>query len=366
MHVLHVIPTLGSGGAERVLATLAAAQAAGSHRVSVVATSGGGTFAEDIGGVARLAVWHTRGAWYNLVPFARLCRLVRASRPDVVHAWAWHPNMMCALLYRVLRVPVVISHHRLQDDMGRLRAVASRVMFRNTGLRHVCVSEAVASSVADTAGVPRSASTVIYNGIDAEGLTRTAADAVPLLQDDERHGHLVLGTMARLEHRKGIRRFVEAAARVQSLTGQRVLCLVAGRPTAEIRAADLHRWAAELGVDLRHHPHVERGAFLRSLDVYVQASDTEGFPLAPLEAMACGLPVVATSVGGARELVPPPGLAPVTAAGVAEVVARLAADPVQLEEHGRLCLQRARAFSVEKMTAAYADVYHRAIRSAAS
>ena len=150
---------------------------------------------------------------------------------------------------------------------------------------------------------------------------------------------LVAGVVSNLEHWKGIDVLIDAASAMHAPVRLEVF----GRGSL---AAELERQAREAGVDARFHGFVsdvrER---LRELDVLVQPSRADNFPLAVLEAMAAGVPVVATRVGGIPELVldGETGLLvePESPTALAEALDGLAASPDRRRGLGRRGRERA-------------------------
>jgi glycosyltransferase involved in cell wall biosynthesis len=136
---------------------------------------------------------------------------------------------------------------------------------------------------------------LIYNGVDTERFfPRPRANREPL----------IIGNLARLHRKNDQATLLRALALLEQREGMPPWrCRIAGDGP---EAAALASLAVELGVDNRitFEGHVtDPVAYLQGLDIYVQSSIAEGLPNAILEAMACGLPIVATDVGGTRELV---------------------------------------------------------------
>lgn len=228
----------------------------------------------------------------------QLYRLFRRERPDIVHTHAWGTVVEGLLAARLARVPVVIhgEHGTLQ-----LRAYQRRVQRRawSAADHLLAVSSRLAERMAEETGFPRERIRVIRNGVDLSRFGSTersmarAALAVPLDAP-------VVVTVGRLVPVKDHGTLLEAWARTR---GEQAILLIAGDgPLRESLAAR----ATALGIDrsvrfLGHRPDVE--VVLRAADAFVLSSESEGLSNTILEAMASGLPVVATRVGGADEMV---------------------------------------------------------------
>lgn len=355
VHVLHLIPTLGVGGAERLLTDLASRQAELNYEVSVVAISGSGRFETDLRQSASLEVWNHRGNWWNPTSHLRLTHLVRDRAVDIVHGWTLQPNMLALIVQRLVAVPAVFGHHRIYDASDI--ALASGQLMRRAKGRHVCVSKAVARSLESVAGVPSSQVDVVYNGVNVARISSESLNSRPVRADDSA---VVIGALARLERRKGLDRLIGAAARLREHLGRDVEVFVAGRATRELDSEVLLRWASLANVTLTHVEDATMAEFMTSIDLYVQTSDAEGFGLGVLEAMACGVPVVATAVGGLVEFVPRLGLVEADVESIAKRCAELLAQPRALLAHAGSCKRAAAAFSVERMAREYEAVYRKA------
>ncbi len=150
--------------------------------------------------------------------------------------------------------------------------------------------------------------------------------------DRREGGPLVAGVASNLEYWKGVDVLIDAAAAMRAPVRLEVF-------GAGSLSGVLERQAHDAGVDARFHGFVpDARARLRELDVLVQPSRADNFPLAVLEAMAAGVAVVATRVGGVPELVVDgeTGLIvePEDPAALAEALDSLAADPARRRELG--------------------------------
>ena len=194
---------------------------------------------------------------------------------------------------------------------------------------------------------------LIYNGVDTTGFQpRERASDAP---SDGAGGPIVIGNLGRLHHKSGQRHLLAALKRVAadaSLPPWR--CVIAGDGPEARSLADL---AAGLGlssrVELVGHVEVPE-RFLQTIDIYVQPSTAEGLPNAVLEAMATGLPVVATAVGGTPEVVEDGTTGWLTPSGddaaMAERITRLLTDPARRAAMGRAGRLRVETrFSVRRM-----------------
>ncbi len=242
-----------------------------------------------------------------------LARLRREGRLDVLDAHFGYPDgFAAAWLGRRLGVPAVVTLRGTEVPLSRTRL---RGRLLAAGLRRAARVLAVSGSLARLAralGVPASRIEVVPNGVDGERFRpadRRAARRRFGLPEEAR----VLVTVGGLCERKGFHRVIERLPGIARRFPD-VHYLVVGGPSPEGDwSGRLRALADRLGVAGRVRfagelaPEDLRWA-LSAADVFVLASRNEGWANVLLEAMACGLPVVATDVGGNREVVCRPEL----------------------------------------------------------
>jgi glycosyltransferase involved in cell wall biosynthesis len=288
----------------------------------------------------------------------RLARHLRRRRIDVVHSFDFYSNVLGVPAARLARVPVVIASQR---DLGDLRAHRQRLAHR-VALRladHVLVnSRAVADRLEQERTLPADRVVLIPNGVDAARF-RPAADRRPVDS-----GPITVGTLANLRPEKGVADIVHAAAIVREQCANVRFAIIGDGPLRAdlewlIRAHHLEQW-----VELRGAT-TDPAAALRELDVFVLASHSEACSNGLLEAMATGLAVVATNVGGNPCLVDDErtGLLvpPADPVGLAKAIVRLVEEPALAAQFGARALDRVAEFSVARMLAALEAFYDRTL-----
>lgn len=265
------------------------------------------------------------GLFMALGAWPRLRRLRREGRLDVLDAHFGYPEGYAAtLLGRWLRVPVTLTLRGTETRHARDSALAPRL---RQALQHASRIIAVSESLRQVAlgmGVPPDKVRVVGNGVDLKKfspLPRAEARRRLGLQSDAP----VLVTVGGLVERKGFHRVIEL---LPSLRHQHpgLTYLVVGGPSPEGDMTDqLQQQVAALGLCdavrfLGPLPPEELRVPLSAADVFVLATRNEGWANVLLEAMACGLPVVATDVGGNAEVVSEAALGRVVPFGDAEAL----------------------------------------------
>ncbi|HET7497875.1 MAG TPA: TIGR03088 family PEP-CTERM/XrtA system glycosyltransferase [Candidatus Eisenbacteria bacterium] len=297
-----------------------------------------------------------------------LVRLFRKIRPAMVHTR--NPSGMDALLPAALAgVPWRIhgEHGWETDDLqGRNRKNAwNRRLHAPLVNRFVALSRHQERYLVERVGIPARRITQIYNGVDMERF-RPREDAAP----GAGGGAFMIGTVGRMQDVKDPLNLVEAfllLRRSRPDLAPRVRLAMVGdgslRAAVESRLREGSAWEAASLPGAREDVAEQ----LRAIDLFALPSKAEGISNTILEAMATGLPVVATRVGGNPELVEEgrTGLLvpPSDPAALAAALARYAEDPALARAHGAAGRERARAeFSLERMVGRYTALYDEGAR----
>jgi glycosyltransferase involved in cell wall biosynthesis len=294
----------------------------------------------------------------------RLARELQRDGPAVFHAHlSWPLASMYPLGAAVLaRIPAVVATFHLfpPGSFGRPSLLQSRLLGAGVG-RAVAVSQAIAALVVEVLGWPAHKVELIRNGVAIERLQQprdsALREALTAGSDD-----FVFLTVARLDPQKGLDVLVRAA---RSLGSARFVIAGTGPERARLEAD-----AAALGLGERvlfvgHRADVP--ALLAASDAFVLPSLFEGTPLALLEAMAAGKPVIASAIPGTDEIVVDgeSGLLvrPGDSADLAATLERIVADPELRARLGAAAQRRAEAeFSAASSTERVMAVYDKLLR----
>ncbi|MDD9207924.1 glycosyltransferase [Georgenia sp. 10Sc9-8] len=354
-----------AGGQNVHVAALSAELAAAGHEVTVYTRRDDPTAPERVPLCPGVEVVHVPAGPTRSLPkdelvpfmpaFGRWLAQDWSSRgaPDVVHSHFWMSGL--ATLEATARVPVPVAHtyHALGSVKRRHQGAGDtsppgRVLAEvDLGRRVDTVVATCTDEVSELRrlGVPDRHVRVVPCGVDMQQFTPLGPE-----RPDRVPGRHRLLTIGRLVERKGVETAVEALAELPTAE-----LLVAGGPTAEALDDDpevrrLRDLATRLGVADRVRflgavDRAEMPALIRSADVVVATPWYEPFGIVPLEAAACGRPVVGSAVGGLLDtvrpevtglLVPPRDPAALTAA-----LAGLLADPERCHRFGRAARRRA-------------------------
>lgn len=367
--VAQVIPSLQVGGLQKVVVRLVD-RFRGRMDHLVLTPAGDGPLRPRFGpGVDVIALAERPGS--PKLNALRMARVFRAWRPDVVHTRNW--TCIDAILgARLAGVPVVIhgEHGREAGDPEGRNGLRRRVrrLLAPLVTEFVAVSRDLARWLVEDVGVPPAKVTQIYNGVDTEAFSPADKEAARRTLGI-RDGAVVIGTVGRLDPVKDHRGLLEAFGRTARHPHAQLVVVGDGPCRAE-----LEQVGRRLGLDGRVLMLGERqdvARILRALDVFVLPSLGEGISNALLEAMASGLPVIATRVGGNPELVDHDVtgmlVSPRSAEALAAAFDRYLSDPGLIRKHGEAGRQRAlHDFSLERMFGAYDSLYSRLLARAAA
>ena len=279
--------------------------------------------------------------------YSRLRRVLREFRPHIVHTHSYVLRYTLPLARGAAMVHTV--HNLATREVDALGRWIHRWGFR-AGVVPVAVAGEVARSFEETYGFPPAA--VIPNGIDAARFDCAGTREEWRRRNGFQPEDLLIVSVARLDPQKNPLGLVEAFER--ALTGGHLLLAGDGSLRDRIRGGNVHC----LGV------RSDLPELLPACDLFALASHWEGRPMAVMEAMAAGLPVVATRAGGVPEIVGDAGIlvAPGDMAALADALAALARDARRRAAMGAAARARAREFDAGRMVAAYAGLFEEVAR----
>lgn len=329
LNVVQLIDVTGGGGAEKVLVDLALNLDRSRYNVSVCATRQARNYQPllDSAGV-RTMVLDRRSRW-ETYKMAEVVRMLRRERVHVLHTHLFGSNTWGRLLGRLARVPVIIAHEHW-SSRGRNEIWMDRLMYRLSD-RILVTSEASKQIVMNREHIPARYLSVVYNGVDISKFAARDDRAAVREELGVPADAVLIGAVGRLTADKGGQDvLIRAVGEVRKTCPQVRLVMVGDGPLRP----GLEQLTAQLGLGETVNFAGLRSdvpRLLGALDVFVLPSEREALPVAVLEAMAAGLPVVATRVGGLPEVVEdgetgflvPPG----DVAAMQAVLEKLAGDP---------------------------------------
>lgn len=364
LDIAHVVENLERGGLERMVIDLALAQRAAGHRPRVACLFAPGALADELRsqGVEVFACHKTAGL--DLGALRRLRAWLRAVPGTVVHTHNANAHYHSVAASAGLPVSRLINtRHGMGAAQPRSRGewLYRRSMWRTDVVAAVC--EAARVRFADQGVRPRARLLAVPNGIRVETFAAANAERRAALRNvlGLAPGTRIIGTVGRLNPVKDQASLLQAFARVHAEATDTALVLVGD---GALRA-ELHALAGASGAGEAVHFLGDRGdvrQLLQGFDAFALSSRSEGYSMALLEACASGLPIVATDVGGNREIVVDGrnGLVvpAADATALADALLGLLRDPARARQLGAAGRDWAlREASVQAMAVRYETLY---------
>lgn len=356
-----ITPSLRVGGLERMIRDLAIALRERDYECQVFVMYGLGVYADSLAR-AGIPYWDCKERWPRVPGLpTRLLRALRRFRPSIIHSHSgtWFPASVAKLTLGSPRL--IFTDHGRYTPEPRYRSVVERKFFYRQTDKLIAVSADLADYLKEFLKLAAPPD-VIENGIDLaqyQGPNRSRRSELRAewgVTDDEVLA-IAVGRLERVKNHAGMLEALTLAAK--EVPRLRLAILGSGRLRESLMAQAVQSGLEERVSFLGYRDDV--AACLAAADLFVSASTTEGLPVALLEALATGLPVVATGVGGIPDAlgVPPPGA--VVAAGdmkgLAAGLVELAMDSKGRERLGAQAAERARLFSLERCASRYCTVY---------
>jgi glycosyltransferase involved in cell wall biosynthesis len=290
--------------------------------------------------------------WVWLRFFFHLCWAIYRHRVEAIHVNSYVPGNYVRLAAALMQVPIVIDHWHGFTRFNRKRRFICRFLSHFTDLS-LAVSQGVKDYLVNEINLNPAKVRVVVNGVDIAAIDAARPGSEVRRELGLPAGVPVLGLVGRLDHwGKGHKELFTAMANLKDRHPCHALIVGGGRREAEIR-----RMAESLGLAEEVHFLGQRQDvpdLLQAMDIFVLPSYSEGLSLALLEAMAAGLPVIATAVGGNPEvamdgetglLIPPQD-----ANSLAGALERLLADPAWAQELGKNARRYVEAnYSLERL-----------------
>lgn len=365
MKILHVIDSLGMGGAENVLVGLTDGQRKKGHMVKVMPL----VCAEhtpvrdriEANGIV-VRPFASNGTVYSLKFIWKIAKELKHY--DVVHVHLF-PALYWAGFAKLLsfsNTPLVYTEHSTENKRRKsnLLHVSDKVIYQHAYRKIIACADKVLETYLSAFPMVKHVC-AINNGVD----TRIYRDAEPYSKKEllgVSNDVFVVTMVARFMTMKRQDTIVEAISKLP----KEIHAVFVGGNDMDEGLARVKKMADERGVAERvHFLYIRKDVprILKTSDVVIMASDYEGLSLSSIEGMASGKPFVASDVNGLREVVGGAGLLfeNKNSDALARIIGKLHSDQSYYTEISQLCQHRAKEFDVSKMTEAYLHVYEEVI-----
>ncbi|THB65287.1 MAG: glycosyltransferase [Desulfovibrio sp.] len=287
--VVFLLQDLAFGGTQRQALELARRLDPEKFEVQIWTLKGSDDFtplAEEWG----LTVQKLGKRFINPVNLFRLWRRLKAEAPDLLVLFTVVPNIWGRVFGRLTKVPVIVANTRQSGNPKRQH----EKLLKRFADHMICNAESLKSLVVDDFGWDPDKVSVIHNGVDLENFTPP--------EQERPEDRQVVVQPARLVEDKDHKTLLKAFARVLERHGRAELWIVGNGPRRDAIRKYIRKNMPEDRVKLMP-AQLDMAALLHQADVLALSTHREGFPNVVAEAMASGLPVVATDVDGLAELV---------------------------------------------------------------
>lgn len=348
-NILHVMTSLQVGGAENMLYKIVTSYNPDKFKVSICCISEGGEIADKLreNGYDITILTRMKGHGFDLRAVVGLYNLIKSRNIHILRTHQYHANLYGRIAGALARVPAILpSFHNLYEfpDTPKFhrRIFNWLLSFHSDFL--VAVSNSVASDIRRFDWVSNEKIKVMSDSIDTKefntNLNQREARRLLGLPDDQ----LIVGTVGRLDKQKGHRYLIEAASGLQGVC----VAIAGGGPLlGELKSYSdkLKRNIIFTGMMMPEKVPL----FLRAIDIFCFPSLWEGFGIAVAEAMAAGLPVVASDIPPLREVLGDAGIFVPSgnAVELREALKRFIDNVSLRESYSRNAKERAEIFSIE-------------------
>jgi len=304
--VLYLFDKLDTGGAERLLVTTLKHLDMKKFDIRVCSIQRGGDLVGEIEELGfKVSFLDTKCNLCNLKILFRLVRLLKKLKPEIVNTQSFYPSLHGRIAAKLTGIPVVVAtEHGTVSYKKKLRHKIIDHLLAKVTNRIIVVSNSVKVFTSTTCRIPDNKFSVIHNAVDFSRFENI--DQVSDLRDELGLGRedKVIGTVATVVPWKGQKYLIQAFSAILGHF-KKVSLIIAGDDPIGYRR-ELEDEAGRLGVEKKVYflgLRTDIPRVLKTIDLFAFPSLTEGLGIAAMEAMAVGLPVVASDVEGIREII---------------------------------------------------------------
>lgn len=360
--ILHTIDTTGPGGAETIFVDLAINLPQDQYRSVVVIRNKGWLYEELCRRGAQPILLDAKGS-FNWRYLKSLVALIHREKIDLIQSHLLGSNVYCALAGLITRTPVIATFHGAVDIGENERLQWLKFAAIKLGISSiVAVSASLRENIIKRTSLRHSKITVIHNGIETKSFSRPHSDAIRkkmAWSDDD----IIIGSLGNIRIAKAYDVLLHTAALLKNHKPT-FRFVIAGQGKGRLYD-ELLKLKQELGLDdvVNFIGFSDEPAdFLSNLNIFLLSSSSEGFSIATIQAMAVGLPVVATRSGGPEEFITHEIngwlVDPDNPQCIAEAMKKLSSNDKLRRKIAMAGQQQVNnAFDVKSMVSAYEEIY---------
>lgn len=302
--ILHVIDTTGPGGAETVFINLAEGLREQGYRSIALIRGKGWVYEELQRRNIDTVILDCKGS-FNLTFLRSLIKLIKQKNVNIIQSHLLGSNIYCAMAGFLSRTPVFATFHGGVDVSQSERFLKLKCVILNLGVtKFIAVSKGLKEEIKATGLLKGHKTTVIYNGIDTSLYYKRDSQGIrKQLGLDEKA--ILVGSLGNVRPAKAYDVLINAAALVIK-ENPNYHFVIAGDTNKEPLMSELRQLLMD-NLNVSNNVHFigfqnDSAEFLGQMDIFLLTSSSEGFSIATIEALATGLPVVATRCGGPEEI----------------------------------------------------------------
>lgn len=363
MHIAFLIPDLAGGGAQHMVINMANEFASRGHKVDLLVVKDEGPYKEKVEKAVNVICFHRKKVFYAMPP---LRKYLQNNKPDILMAAITNTNLLAAitkLFTHRLKTKIILTERnffsmRIKKGNGAVTAFVMTVLVRlfyRFADRVVGISKGVADDIQTVANLPDNKIVWIHNPV----VTEQTLKALEEDREDSWFNEIdvpVIVTSGRLVEQKDYPTMLQAFARLLMTREAKLLVLGQG-----VLKEDLERMCETLGI--AEHVYFKGFVdnpypFMKKADVFVMSSQWEGFCNVIVEALLCGLSVVATDCpSGPAEILDNGKYGTLVPVGDVEALAQALDNALQKNTDTEQPKNRAMCFTAEKICDQYEQLF---------
>ncbi|MEH7356287.1 glycosyltransferase [Neobacillus drentensis] len=351
--VMQIMPEFGLAGAEIMVENLSVALAKDGFEICIVSLYDyHSAITERLEKQNIPIIYLGKKKGIDISIFYKLYKILRKEKPDVIHTHLYIlPYVIPVALLAKVKVKVHTIHNVAKNEVGKWQRKINRFFYKYCRVIPVSISPLVKKSVIEEYGFEENQVPMIFNGIDLNKYIQK--------NDYTNKGIINILHIGRFSEQKNHAGLLESFKIVHENVPNTKLRLI-GLGNLEkviknkVKDLNLDGCVEFLGLKADVYP------YLNEADIFILPSLWEGMPITLIEAMATGLPIVATAVGGVPDMIKDNKtglLVDTNNAQIAEALQKLIKDTNLRKEIGNAAKSTSEQFSVEKMEEQYAKLY---------
>ena len=363
LHIMHMLLSLETGGCENGVVNLINRMNPELFKVSVCCTEKIGELAERIDKSRRHVFLLNKKGRTKPKDILKFVNFFRKQCVDIIHTHGWGTLFLGVSSAKLGRIPVIIhGEHGILYDENIRRICAQRLLFNLTDC-NITVSQDLASRISKIFGVPKNRFFPIINGVDLSIFNKIADSRRSDLRNQYgiKSDNCLIGSVGRLVDVKRYDLMVEAAIEICKRELPAQFMIVGDGPLK----AKLQKMINDNGLQQNFFLVGRKdnvSDYLQAMDVFALPSTFEGISNTMLEAMSCGLPIVATNVGGTPEVVDNGSTGFLWETGDSDefivLLLKMISDDKLRKQIGSNSREKAKKkFSIDRMVSEYENIY---------